>query len=134
MANSGFFADSLAANVGKFAAVGIGAGNSNGGTVTQATNKSTAVTLNRISGKITMNNASLASATSVAFTVNNATVEADDVPVVSLASGQATAATYQVTVDSSAAGSFVICVRNTSGGSLSEALVINFVVIKATST
>jgi len=40
------------------------------GTVTQATNKSTAVTLNKSAGTITMNNASLATATNATFTLN----------------------------------------------------------------
>ena len=41
------------------------------GTVTQATSKSTAVTLNKSAGQITMNNASLATATNATFTLNN---------------------------------------------------------------
>ena len=45
-------------------------GPTNGGSVTQATNKSTAVTLNTESGVITTNNAALADAAEVTFQVN----------------------------------------------------------------
>lgn len=34
-------------------------------------------------------------------------------------------------VDATAAGSFVICLRNLTAGSLSDAILINFAVIKA---
>ena len=42
------------------------------GTVTQATDKSTAVTLNKSAGRITMNNAALAGSTAVSFTLTTA--------------------------------------------------------------
>ena len=100
-----------------------------GGSVTQATNKSTAVELNRPSGSITMNNASLAAATSVSFTLTNNTIDADDHVSVAISSG-ATANSYQAVVDAVAAGSCRIHVRNVSAGALGEALVLSFVVIK----
>ena len=103
--------------------VGIGA------TVTQGTSKSTAVTCDSRCGQITTHNASLAAATSVGFTVNNVHVDADDTVVVCFGSGN-TAASYTVGVDAMAVGSFKIHLRNESGGSLSEAIVINFSVIK----
>lgn len=102
-----------------------------GGSVTQATSKSTAVTLSKLVGKITMNAALLASNTSVSFTVTNTQVSATDVVAIALASG-GTAGSYFVTIGAIAAGSFVVHVRNVSGGSLSEALVLNFAVTKAT--
>lgn len=99
------------------------------GAVTQATNKSTGVTLNLSAGVITMNNASLASATNVSFTLTNSKIAAGDVVVVSLANSGANPV-YNVWVSTTAAGSAVITVRNISGGSLSEAIVINFAVIQ----
>lgn len=108
---------------------GIGYGAGAGGTVTQATSKSTGVTLNKVAGVITMNNASLGAGAEVEFIVTNSAVAAVDVPVVALASG-GTAAGYQITVSAVAAGSFKIVVENVSAGSLGEALVINFVVLK----
>lgn len=98
------------------------------GTVTQATNKSTGVTLNNRSGAITMNNAALADAATVSFTVTNSTVGANDV-VIAVHASAGTAGAYQVHANAMGAGSFAISVRNVSGGPLSEAIVINFVVI-----
>ena len=46
-------------------------GPTTGGTVTQATNKTTGVTLNAASGQITMNGAELAGAAEATFTVTN---------------------------------------------------------------
>ena len=104
-----------------------------GGTVTQATNKSTGVTLNTESGQITMNNAALAAAAEVSFTVTNSEIAATDVVVVNHGSG-GTAGSYLVGVSAIAAGSFGITVTNVSGGSLSEAIVINFVALKGASS
>jgi hypothetical protein len=100
-----------------------------GGTVTQTTNKTTAVTLNAKSGQITMNNASMSNNTTAGFKLTNSFVAATDVVIVNIASG-ATADGYILTVDAVAAGSCRISVRHNSGGALSEALVLNFVVIK----
>lgn len=110
----------------------VGYSTGTGGTVTQATNKSTGVTLNKRCGQITMNNASLAAAAEVSFTLTNSTIAATDVVYVCIASG-ATAGAYNVQVDAVAAGSCRISVGNMSSGSLAEALVLNFVVIKAVS-
>lgn len=98
------------------------------GTVTQQTSKSTAVTLNKSAGQITTNNAALANATNVTFTLNNSTITAKDVVILSVASG-ATAGGYNCWISSKAAGSCTITLRNISGGSLSEAVVINFAVL-----
>ncbi len=100
-----------------------------GGAVTQATNKGTGVTLNTTSGQITMNNAALADAAEVTFTVTNDKVAATDVIVVNHGSG-GTAGAYWLCVSTVAAGSFKISVGNLSGGSLSEAIVLNYAVLK----
>ena len=99
------------------------------GTVTQATSKSTAVTLNKSAGVITMNNASLATATNATFTLNNNLISANDTVILTISGGQATAGSYNVFANSLAAGSVSITLRNISGGSLSEAVVINFALI-----
>jgi hypothetical protein len=99
------------------------------GTVTQATSKSTAVTLNKSAGQITMNNASLATATNATFTLNNSTISANDAVILTISGGQTTAGSYNVFANSLAAGSVSITLRNISGGSLSEAIVINFAII-----
>lgn len=100
------------------------------GAVTQLTSKSTGVTLDKSAGRITMNNAELASAAAVSFTLTNSLISAKDVVIVCISAG-ATAAAYTTYVSSLAAGSAVITLRNLSGGALSEAVVINFCVIHA---
>jgi membrane-bound inhibitor of C-type lysozyme len=98
------------------------------GTVTQGVNKAEPVTLNKSAGQITMNAATLNAATNVTFTLNNSTVSAKDVVVLSVSSG-ATAGAYNCWVSGKGAGTVTITVRNISGGNLSEAVVINFAVI-----
>ena len=99
------------------------------GTVTQLTSKSTAVTLNKSAGRITMNNAALATATNATFTLNNNLISANDAVILTISGGQATPGSYNVFANSLAAGSVSITLRNISGGSLSEAVVINFALI-----
>lgn len=108
---------------------GVGYASGAGGAVTQATDKSTGVTLNKVTGQITTNNAALNAGAEVGFTVTNSTVAATDAILLNVASG-ATANSYQMAVDAVAAGSFRISLTNVSAGNLSEAIVINFAVIK----
>jgi len=98
-------------------------------TVTQATSKSTGVTINASAGQIVTNAASLAATTSVSFTVTNSQCAAADIPLVTIASG-ATAAGYSVFVDAVAAGSFRVSLYNRTGGALAEALTINFALVQ----
>jgi hypothetical protein len=98
------------------------------GTVTQATDKTTAVTLNKSAGRITMNAASLAATTSVSFTLNNSFIGANDILILTI-SGGATVAAYNLWVNSLGAGTASITLRNTSASSLAEAIVINFALI-----
>lgn len=109
---------------------GIGYATGAGGAVTQATNKSTGVTLNKISGQITMNNAALGAGAEAAFTLTNSAIAATDVLVVNVATG-GTSAAYGLSVTAVAAGSCEITVSNLTAGSLSEALVLSFIVFKA---
>lgn len=101
-----------------------------GGTVTQTTSKSTAVTLNRPCGTIVTHNAALAANTTVSFVVNNNTITSTDVVVINHASG-GTLGAYQVWATSIGAGVFTVRVRNISGSSLSEALTLNFAILKS---
>ena len=93
------------------------------GTVTQATSKSTAVTLNKSAGRITLNAASLAATTNVSFTFNNSLISTNDVLILNVAAG-ATAASYNLWVDSLNAGSASITLRNTTAGALAEAVLL----------
>lgn len=112
---------------------GIGYATGAGGAVTQATNRTTGVTLSKLTGQITTNNASLAAEASADFVVTNTTVAAGDVVVVSIQSGSNGGGTI-VSVAAVAAGSFTIRVHNgnvAAGTAETGAIVINFAVIKA---
>ena len=100
-----------------------------GGTVTQATSKATGVTLSKSTGQITLNNAALASDTTVSFTLTNTVIEAGDILIMNHISG-GTAGSYLLNAQS-AAGTASVNVRNITAGSLSEAIVIAFAVINA---
>jgi hypothetical protein len=110
-----------------YASTEIGYASGAQGTVTQATSKSTGVTLNTSAGQITMNAASLATVTNVTFTLTNSTISAKDVLLLTVTNG--TSASYNAFVSSMAAGSATITLRNISAGSLSEAVVLNFAII-----
>ena len=108
-------------------------GPTTGGTVTQASSKSTGVTLNTDSGQITMNAAALAAAAEVTFTVTNSKIAATDV-VVACHGSAGTAGSYLVNANTMASGSFKVTVANVSSSQLSEAIVINFVALKGASS
>jgi hypothetical protein len=99
------------------------------GTVTQLTDKSTAVTLNRSAGRITMNGAALNTATNATFTLNNNLISPNDTVILTISGGQATPGSYNVFANALSAGSVSITLRNISGGSLSEAVIVNFALI-----
>jgi hypothetical protein len=102
------------------------------GTVTQATSKSTAVTLNKSAGRITMNAAELAANTAVSFTMNNSLISANDTIIVNV-SGGGTAAAYTTYISSMTTGSAVITLRNMTGSALSEAVILNYATIHGAS-
>lgn len=97
------------------------------GAVTQLTSKSTGVTLNKSCGQITLNDAALAGTTNVTFTLTNSLISIRDVIVLNVYGG--TPGSYNVWISGLATGSATITVRNITGGSLSEAIVINYAVI-----
>lgn len=113
----------------KGATSGIGYATGAGGTVTQATSKSTGVTLNTVTGAITMNGAALGIDTIVSFTLTNSAIAATD--FVALQHDSAGTVGKYLFSAQPAAGSAVITVTNVSAGSLSEAIVIRFAVIKS---
>jgi hypothetical protein len=107
---------------------GLGYSTGAGGTVTQATSKSTGVTLNKITGEIVLNAAALAAATIVSFTLTNSTIAATDVIILNHVT-TGTRGAYGLN-GQCAAGSAIIYVRNNSAASLSEAIVIRYAIIK----
>jgi hypothetical protein len=105
------------------------------GAVTQATDKSTGVTLNKSAGRITMNNAALAGGAVALFTLTNSLISANDTIIVCVSSTTtgSTAGAYTTYVSNLTAGSAVIALRNLSGTSYSEAVIINFCIIHGAS-
>ena len=97
-----------------------------GGAVTQSTSRTTAVTLNKTNGAITL--VSAAGTTSwQSFTVNNSLVAEKDVVYVCQKSGTDL---YEIHVTNVQAGSFQISFK-TTGGTTTEQPVFNFVVLAA---
>lgn len=111
---------------------GVGYATGAGLTATQASSKSTTVTnaasAPSLCGAITMNNAALNADVIVSFTFTNSAIAATDVLILNHISG-GTIGSYTLNAQC-AAGSATINVANRSAGNLSEALVIQYVVIK----
>lgn len=105
--------------------LGYATGGGAGGSVTQITSRTTGVTLNTVTGAITLLTAA-GSTTPATFTVTNSQVAATDTISVSQKSG---ANLYQALVTAVAAGSFNLTIF-TTGGTTSEAPVFNFNVIR----
>lgn len=104
---------------------GIGYATGAGGTVTQGTNRTTGVTINKVTGAITLVSAA-GSTTPATFTVTNSTVAATDTVLVSQKSGTDL---YDISVSRVAAGEFDITF-STKSGTTTEQPVFNFVVLK----
>lgn len=112
---------------------GIGYATGAGGAVTQITNRSTGVTLSKLTGAITTDTTSLAGLATATFTVTNTTVAIGDTIILSQRSGAAQPTTI-CQVSAVAAGSFNITVINThTTNAETGAIVLNFAVIKAVS-
>jgi hypothetical protein len=107
----------------------IGYNTGAGGSVTQSGAKSNPVTLNRPTGVIITDNASLAANTTVNFLFSNSIIESTDIVIVSHIFG-GTLGSYNFAVAPSA-GSANISIRNITSGSLSEAIYLRFIVIKS---
>lgn len=109
-----------------FGAGAIGYATGSGGAVTQATSRTTGVTLNKTNGAITLVSAAGTTAYQ-SFTVTNSTVAATDVIRVCQKSGTDK---YIIAVTNVSAGSFEITFA-TTGGTTTEQPVFNFSVTKA---
>jgi hypothetical protein len=96
-----------------------------GGAVTQLISRTTGVTLNASCGQITMFSAA-GSATAASFTVTNSQVSANDVIILNQQTGTNL---YVLLVTNIVAGSFRIT-QYTTGGTATDAPVLNFSVIK----
>jgi hypothetical protein len=99
-----------------------------GGSVIQSTSKSTNVTLNKPCGQITLNSASLAANTVVAFGLMNSTLKATD--VLNITQQSPGTLNYNIWVYTQVDGAAYIAVKNITGLALAEAIVLNFAVLK----
>jgi hypothetical protein len=109
---------------------GIGYATGAGGTVTQATSKATAITLNAICGQVTLNNSALAAGSIQNIAFNNSAMAAGDVIIINHISG-GTLGAYTVGGRCNGSGVGAIDLRNNTAVSLSEALVLQFAIVKA---
>lgn len=112
--------------------LGVGYPAGVGGTVTQATDKTTGVTLSKPCGKVTMNAANLAAGTIVEHTLTNSLIEAGDVLVINHKAG-GTLGSYTINA-ACGAGSATIQVRNNTAGALAEAIEYQFALVKGSTT
>lgn len=108
----------------------LGYGTGSGGNVTQLTSKSTAVTLNKPTGVITMNNAALAAGASVTFLLNNTLLAFHDRLVVNAVWAAVNPQSYRVECAGVWTGVGAIRITNITAGSLSEAIDIDFSILK----
>ncbi len=108
---------------------GVGAGDA----VTQITSKAASVTLNKPCGQVTLHNAALAANTTVSFQINNTSCAANDVIIVNHVAYSGTQAAYLVWAQPFSTG-IIINVRNITAGSLSEAIVLAFNIVKGAVT
>lgn len=103
-----------------------------GGTVTQQTNKGTEVTLDKPTGEIVMNNASLQSNTTVTFTLISSFITASDI-IILVHKLTGASASYNLNAFPKA-GEAWISVRNITGAPLAEAIVLGFAVLKSSTS
>ena len=107
---------------------GLGFYTGAGGTAPAGATKATAFTLSKMCGQITMAADALAANTIVSATWTNSLIAATDVVIINHKSG-GTLGAYTINV-ACLSGTATLTIRNNTAGSLSEALVLNFVVIK----
>jgi len=101
-----------------------------GSIVTQGTSKGNTVVMSKVCGRIVTHNAALSANTSVGFRFQNAYVSSTDVLILNISNG-ATQAAYRVQVEAMEAGNANIRLYNIGGGTLSEAITLNYALIKA---
>lgn len=111
---------------------GIGYAVGAGGTVVQVTSKATAVTLNKVCGTITINNAALAANAVVSFTLNNSAISGFDNVFINQING--TLGAYLLNVAVTGAGVATVSITNISTGSIAEAFAVRFTVFGGTNS
>ena len=100
------------------------------GEVTQLTSKTTNVTLNTPTGRITMDDSTLNNNAVARFTMNNSSVGPNDAVIVNIKLNGSTPEAYIAFVADIGDGFVDIALWNRSGGQLSESVELNFSVIR----
>ena len=109
----------------------LGYATGSGGSATaQSGNKSATITLDKINGKMTMHNESMSANDIKTFQFTNSTIAATDVVIVNIAS-EGTPGNYLIGVSSVSSGNCEITLKCIAGTNITDALVLNFAVIKA---
>lgn len=106
-------------------AYGTGAG----GVVTQLTSKSTAITLNKACGVVTMHNESMTAGDVKSFVFNNSLISQNDILHLNII-GAGSYGAYSLTISDMISGGAVITIRNISAGALAEAVQFSFSITK----
>jgi hypothetical protein len=106
---------------------GVGYSTGAGGVVIQGTSRTTGVTINKITGQITLFSAA-GTTSATTFTVTNSTVNTTDAIILTQHTGTDL---YDLMVTKTTLGSFDITFR-TTGGTTTEQPIFNFAVIKGT--
>jgi len=106
-------------------ALGYGAGA--GGTVTQLTSKSTAVTVNKPCGVIITHSSALAAGALASFTFNKSFIKVDDILIFKIGTA---GSRYSIDANISAEGSAGINIINRTAASYSDSLIISFAIVR----
>ena len=107
--------------------------NGAGGSVTQSTDKTTAVTLNKISGRIILAASNIPANSSVSFTLNNSYLSESDVVLWTICpsvGGSVSTQSYRVS-SGNGGGACTVRVDNLTTVALAQAFAIQFAIIKA---
>jgi hypothetical protein len=114
----------------------VGYSTGDGGTVTQVTSRTTGVTLNKLSGQITLFSAQISGHEADEFVLTNSFIAANDVVIVNIStSAAADKKFYTLVVTDVSAGACTISVGNNDNATLpgagAEAPTLTFMVLKA---
>lgn len=102
-----------------------------GSTVSQGTNKYTGVTLNAVTGTITMVNTAMANGNVATFTLTNSVIESTDYILVQHQSVGTLGAYTATATPNSGSAQIHVTKLTTDAGALSEAIVLRYAVIKS---
>ena len=108
----------------------LGYGTGAGGTVTQLTSKNAAVSLNKPTGTITMHNQALAAGASAVFNFTNAMIDTFSLIKFQIIAGYNSYNSYKIESDDINGQIVRVKLTNVSDVSLSEAIILNFNIIK----